>query len=67
MELSSNDPPIGDENLMGTFMAACHEDTSSWSSEHLSFHLLKVLLGTVPICHFLKKGTVVYVSSPSTS
>ncbi|KAL4325724.1 hypothetical protein GQ457_11G013160 [Hibiscus cannabinus] len=55
---------IGKDGSRGTSLAACHQDTSSWSAEHLAFHVLKVQPGTVPICHFLKKGTIVWVPSP---
>ncbi|KAK8519910.1 hypothetical protein V6N13_031615 [Hibiscus sabdariffa] len=55
---------IGKDGSRGTSLAACHQDTSSWSAKHLAFHVLKVQPGTVPICHFLKKGTIVWVPSP---
>ncbi|CAK7338758.1 unnamed protein product [Dovyalis caffra] len=40
----------------------CHEDTSTWSPEHVSFELLKVKPG-VPICHFLANDTLVWVKA----
>ncbi|WCJ35777.1 BURP domain-containing protein [Euphorbia peplus] len=30
-----------------------HTDISAWNPEHLAFQVLKVKLGTVPVCHFL--------------
>ncbi|KAK8542703.1 hypothetical protein V6N13_136741 [Hibiscus sabdariffa] len=33
---------IGDDSSRGTSLAACHQDTSSWSAKHLAFHVLKV-------------------------
>ncbi|KAI9116775.1 hypothetical protein K1719_012141 [Acacia pycnantha] len=43
-------------------LCVCHRDTSNWSPRHLSFQLLKVKPGTVPICHFLSQGTVMWVA-----
>jgi hypothetical protein len=40
-------------------VAVCHEDTTKWNPEHLSFQMLKVKPGT-PICHFLADDTVVW-------
>ncbi|CAK7354746.1 unnamed protein product [Dovyalis caffra] len=40
----------------------CHDDTSTWSPEHVSFELLKVKPG-VPICHFLANDTLVWVKA----
>ncbi|KAF3632347.1 hypothetical protein T459_13833 [Capsicum annuum] len=33
-------------------MAACHFDTSEWSTSHVSFQVLGILPGTSPFCHF---------------
>jgi hypothetical protein len=40
-------------------VAVCHEDTTKWNPEHLSFQMLKVKPGT-PICHFLADDTVIW-------
>ncbi|GMI89860.1 RESPONSIVE TO DESICCATION 22 [Hibiscus trionum] len=58
-------PLIGEDGSRGTSLAACHQDTSSWNPKHLAFDVLKVEPGTVPICHFLKKDTIVWVPSPT--
>ncbi|ESW12992.1 hypothetical protein PHAVU_008G158600 [Phaseolus vulgaris] len=42
-------------------VAVCHTDTSNWNPKHLAFQVLKVQPGTVPICHFLPQGHVVFV------
>ncbi|KAM3338608.1 BURP domain-containing protein 5 [Capsicum galapagoense] len=33
-------------------IAACHFDTSEWSTSHVSFQVLGILPGTSPVCHF---------------
>jgi len=42
--------------------AICHTDTSQWSPKHLAFQVLKVQPGTVPVCHFLQQGHVIWFS-----
>lgn len=37
-------------------LTVCHEDTSTWSPDAPSFHVLNVKSGTLPICHFLPNG-----------
>lgn len=58
-------PLVGDDGSGGTSIAACHQDTSSSNPNHLAFDLLKMKPGTLPICHFVKKGTVVWVPLPA--
>ncbi|XWS73625.1 hypothetical protein CRYUN_Cryun02cG0144600 [Craigia yunnanensis] len=41
-------------------VAVCHKDTSAWSPNHIAFRVLKVKPGTVPICHFLGRDTIVW-------
>ncbi|AES58801.2 putative BURP domain-containing protein [Medicago truncatula] len=43
-------------------VAICHSDTSQWSPKHLAFQVLKIQPGTVPVCHFLPQGHVVWFS-----
>jgi len=43
-------------------VAVCHTDTSQWNPKHISFQVLKVEPGTVPICHFLPHDHVVWIS-----
>lgn len=54
-------PLFGDNGSNGTSLAVCHQNTSSWTPNHPAFELLKVKRGTVPICHFVKKGTIAWV------
>ncbi|KAE8677219.1 sucrose-phosphate synthase 1 [Hibiscus syriacus] len=50
-----------DGSTKAKLLAICHEDTSAWSPDHLAFQILKVKPGTVPVCHFLTKETLVWV------
>ncbi|PNX77566.1 hypothetical protein L195_g033534 [Trifolium pratense] len=43
-------------------IAVCHTDTSEWNPKHISLQVLKVEPGTVPVCHFIPHGHVVWVS-----
>ncbi|CAJ2674801.1 unnamed protein product [Trifolium pratense] len=43
-------------------VAVCHTDTSEWNPKHISFQVLKVEPGTVPVCHFLPHDHVVWVA-----
>ncbi|XVE78948.1 hypothetical protein DITRI_Ditri14bG0019100 [Diplodiscus trichospermus] len=42
-------------------LAICHKNTSAWNPNHESFQILKVKPGTIPICHFLDRDTLVWV------
>lgn len=46
-------PLVAADGTRAMAIATCHKDTSSWNPNHVSFKLLKVKPGTVPICHFL--------------
>ncbi|GMI84153.1 hypothetical protein HRI_002084600 [Hibiscus trionum] len=50
-----------DGSTKAKILAICHKDTSAWSPDHIAFQILKVKPGTVPICHFLTKETLVWV------
>ncbi|KAK9272996.1 hypothetical protein L1049_017803 [Liquidambar formosana] len=43
-------------------VAICHIDTSTWNPKNLAFQQLKVKPGTVPVCHFVPNGHIVWVS-----
>ncbi|GAU21088.1 hypothetical protein TSUD_10050 [Trifolium subterraneum] len=43
-------------------VAVCHTDTSEWNPKHISFQVLKVQPGSIPICHFVPQDHVVWVS-----
>ncbi|KAL4342647.1 hypothetical protein GQ457_08G001830 [Hibiscus cannabinus] len=50
-----------DGSTKAKLLAICHKDTSAWSPDHFAFQILKVKPGTVPVCHFLTKETLVWV------
>ncbi|KAK8590897.1 hypothetical protein V6N13_030970 [Hibiscus sabdariffa] len=54
-------PLVSDDGTKVNAMAACHKDTSAWSPNHVAFKVLKVKPGTVPICHFLGRDTLVWI------
>ncbi|XP_062099798.1 BURP domain-containing protein 3-like [Humulus lupulus] len=53
------------ESRVSKAVALCHYDTRFWNPRHIAFQILNVKPGTVPICHFLPKGHIVWV--PNTS
>ncbi|OMP10971.1 hypothetical protein COLO4_04120 [Corchorus olitorius] len=55
-------PVVGADGTKAKALAVCHKDTSAWNPNHLSFQILKVQPGTVPICHFLARETLVWIS-----
>ncbi|PPD81768.1 hypothetical protein GOBAR_DD21285 [Gossypium barbadense] len=56
-------PLLGRDGTKANALAVCHKDTSAWSPKHKAFQILKVKPGTVPICHFLAKDTLAWVSN----
>ncbi|GLT34858.1 hypothetical protein SLA2020_093510 [Shorea laevis] len=54
-------PLVGSDATKVKATAVCHKDTSTWNPKYLAFQVLKVKPGSVPICHFLAKETVVWV------
>ncbi|GLT50703.1 hypothetical protein SLA2020_241700 [Shorea laevis] len=54
-------PLVGSNGAKVKATAVCHKDTSTWNPRHLAFRVLKVKPGSVPICHFLAKETIVWV------
>uniref|UniRef100_F6H302 BURP domain-containing protein n=1 Tax=Vitis vinifera TaxID=29760 RepID=F6H302_VITVI len=66
-------PSVGADGTGVEAVAVCHRDTSTWDPKALVFQRLKVKPGTLPICHFLPNGHIVWVpkfngvSSPSHS
>ncbi|KAK8679679.1 hypothetical protein V6N13_145120 [Hibiscus sabdariffa] len=56
-------PLVGEDGTRAAALAVCHRDTSAWSPKHLAFQILKVEPGTVPVCHFLARDTLVWVSN----
>ncbi|KAK1271334.1 BURP domain-containing protein 5 [Acorus gramineus] len=56
-------PFVGDDGTKAEVVAACHTDTSEWDPKHVSFKMLHVKPGTVPICHTLAEDTIVWMTS----
>ncbi|GKV16578.1 hypothetical protein SLEP1_g27200 [Rubroshorea leprosula] len=54
-------PLIGSDGTKVKAIAVCHKDTSTWNPRHVVFQVLKVKPGSVPICHFLGKESIVWV------
>ncbi|XP_038993724.1 BURP domain protein RD22-like [Hibiscus syriacus] len=54
-------PLVSEDGTKANAMAVCHKDTSFWSPNHLAFKILKIKPGTVPICHFLGRDTLVWI------
>ena len=52
-------PLVGADGTTAKAVAVCHIDTSEWNPMHLAFQVLKVKLGTVPICHFLPQDHII--------
>ncbi|PON76851.1 BURP domain containing protein [Parasponia andersonii] len=46
-------------------VAVCHMDTSHWSRDHVSFHLLRIEPGTLPVCHFFPADHLLWFQPPS--
>lgn len=55
----------GDNGDRVEAVAVCHMDTSRWSQNHVSFHVLKIEPGTIPVCHFFPADNLVWVPRPS--
>ncbi|CAL8996831.1 unnamed protein product [Prunus brigantina] len=51
----------GDDGEKVKAVTICHLDTSEWDPEHLSFQILDVKPGTVPICHFISTDAIAWV------
>ncbi|GLT50717.1 hypothetical protein SLA2020_241830 [Shorea laevis] len=54
-------PLVGSDGTKVKATAVCHKDTSAWSPRYLAFQVLKVKPGSVPICHFLARETIVWI------
>ncbi|XP_017982378.1 PREDICTED: BURP domain protein RD22 [Theobroma cacao] len=55
-------PLVSIDGTKANALAICHEDTSAWNPDHPAFWILKVKPGTVPICQFIVRDTLVWVS-----
>ncbi|GLT50718.1 hypothetical protein SLA2020_241840 [Shorea laevis] len=54
-------PLVGSDGTKVKATVVFHKDTSAWNPRHLAVQFLKVKPGSVPICHFLAKETIVWV------
>ncbi|XP_050368248.1 BURP domain-containing protein 3-like [Argentina anserina] len=54
-------PLVGADGTKAEAVAVCHTDTRTWNIKHFAFQALKIKPGTVPICHFLPRGNLVWV------
>lgn len=52
---------VGADGTKVKATAVCHIDTSKWNPKHVSFQVLKVKPGSIPVCHFLPEDNVVWV------
>lgn len=50
----------GNDGTKVEAIAVCHCDTSKWNPKHLSFQVLKVKPGSVPVCHFMPEDDVLW-------
>ncbi|XP_062020543.1 BURP domain-containing protein 3-like [Rosa rugosa] len=54
-------PLVGADGTKAEAVAVCHTDTRTWNNKHFAFQALKIKPGTLPICHFLPSGNLVWV------
>ncbi|XP_039065060.1 BURP domain protein RD22-like [Hibiscus syriacus] len=54
-------PLVGTDGTKAKALAICHKDTSAWSPNHPAFQILNIKPGTVPICHFVIRDTLIWV------
>ncbi|XP_057440012.1 BURP domain protein RD22-like [Lotus japonicus] len=54
-------PLEGEDGVRVKAVAVCHKDTSKWDPNHAAFQDLKVKPGTVPVCHFLPEGHLLWL------
>ncbi|KAL4310838.1 hypothetical protein GQ457_01G038890 [Hibiscus cannabinus] len=52
-------PLVGRDGTKASALAVCHKDTSGWNSKHMAFEILRVKPGTVTVCHFLVRDTLI--------
>ncbi|KAK1367723.1 BURP domain-containing protein [Heracleum sosnowskyi] len=54
---------VGNDGSKVRADVVCHLDTSTWNPKHVSFQVLHVKPGrSVSVCHFLERGSVLWVS-----
>lgn len=52
----------GDDGDRVEAIAVCHMDTSHWPREHMSFLVLRINPGTIPVCHFFQSDNLIWVT-----
>ncbi|BAT79545.1 hypothetical protein LR48_Vigan04g051800 [Vigna angularis] len=53
-------PLEGEDGIRVKAVAVCHKDTSEWDPNHGFLQALKVKSGTVPVCHILPEGDLLW-------
>ncbi|KMZ61498.1 hypothetical protein ZOSMA_526G00030 [Zostera marina] len=54
---------VGENGSKIEAIASCHQETSDWSPEHISFRILNVKPGEGSICHFLAQDSIAWIAS----
>ncbi|XVE59937.1 hypothetical protein DITRI_Ditri05aG0086500 [Diplodiscus trichospermus] len=54
-------PLVCADGTKSKLLAICHKYTPDWGPDHLAFQILKDKPGTIPVCHFLTRETLVWV------
>ncbi|XP_042394198.1 BURP domain-containing protein 6-like isoform X3 [Zingiber officinale] len=54
---------VGADGAKVEAVAVCHTDTAGWNPNHMAFKVLKVIPGTVPVCHYLPEDNLVWSRS----
>ncbi|XP_027337717.1 BURP domain-containing protein 9-like [Abrus precatorius] len=55
-------PLEGEDGTRVKAVALCHKDTSEWNPNKAAFKVLNVKPGTVPVCHIIPKGHLLWFS-----
>jgi len=53
-------PLEGEDGIRVKAVAVCHKDTSEWDPNHSFLQALKVKPGTLPVCHVLPEGDLLW-------
>lgn len=56
---------VGENGDRVEAVAVCHMDTSQWSRDHVSFHVLGIEPGSSNVCHFFPEDNLAYVPMPA--
>ncbi|KAL9671863.1 hypothetical protein QQ045_009436 [Rhodiola kirilowii] len=56
-------PLVGSNGSKVNAVVACHTNTARWNPKNLAFQMLKVMPGSVPVCHFLPEDHIIFGAS----